>query len=122
MDFQLAGSLLATAVAVLYVVEILSQLSLLTRVMRALPVEVRARLPPHPRRPWLAVFGSTRFFLALFRYALRNDPQDPGEIAALKRKMRASAVREALFGVSLAVTVVLLLRHGWQPPWALLLS
>jgi hypothetical protein len=115
VDSEIAGSLIATAVAVPYVVEILSQVPLLARVMAALPAEVRAELPPHPRRPWLAVFGSTRFFLALFRYALRNDPRDPGDVAALKRKMRASAVREAVFGAVFAIVVLVLWRHGWRP-------
>jgi len=120
VDFQLAGWLIATAVALPYMVEIVGQVPLLTRVMRALPAEVRDRLPPHPRRPWLAMFGSARFFVALFRYALRSDAHDAPEIAALKAKMRASAKREALFGVGLVLTVVLLVRHGWQPPWTLL--
>src|SRR5437763_4251016 len=98
MDAQLRGTLIAAAAAVPYLWEIVAQLPLLTRVMAALPAETRATLPRHPRRPSLAVFGSTRFFLALFRFALRNDVTDSPEIAALKRRMRASAVREALFG------------------------
>ena len=97
MDAQLRGLLIASAVATPYVAEILRQVPLLTRVMSALPAEVRAGLPPHPRRPWLALFGSTRFFLALFRYALRTDP------------------REALFGVALIVVVIFLWRSGWRP-------
>jgi hypothetical protein len=63
------------------------------------------------------VFGSTRFFLALFRYALRRAPEDPVDIARLKGKMRASALREALFGVAFATVVVVLWRHGWRPAW-----
>ena len=117
MDFQLTGSLIAAVASVPYVVEILSQVPLLARVMSILPTDVRVGLPPHPQRPWLAVFGSARFFIALFRYALRTDPRDPGDVAALKRKMRASAVREALFGVGFVTVVVLLWRHGWRPPW-----
>ena len=61
-----------------------------------MPPATRAALPPHPRRPWLTVFGSVRFFLALFRWALRDAPDDPREILALKRKMRWSAFREAV--------------------------
>jgi hypothetical protein len=76
---------------------------------------VRAELPPHPRRPQLAVFGSARFFLGLFRYALRNDARDSGEMATLKRKMRASAVREAVYGMVFIVAVVVAWRHGWRP-------
>jgi hypothetical protein len=83
--------------------------------MSALPAEVRAELPPHPRRPQLAVFGSAALFLALFRYALRNNARDSGDIVALKRKMRASAVREALFGLVLIVAVVVAWRQGWRP-------
>jgi hypothetical protein len=115
VDFQLTGLLITAGVATPYVIEILRQVPLLARMMSALPVEVRAGLPPHPRRPWLALFGSPRFFLALFRYALRTDPRDPGEVVALKRKMRASAIREASFGVVLIVVVVLLWRVGWRP-------
>lgn len=115
MDFQLTGLLIAAGVATPYVIEILLQVPLLTRMMSALPAEVRVGLPRHPRRPWLALFGSTRFFLALFRYALRDDPGDGGEVLALKRKMRASALREGLFGVVLIVVVVALWRLGWRP-------
>ena len=115
MDVQLTGFLVVTVAALPYVVEILGQLPLLTRVMSALPAEVRAELPPHPRRPRLAVFGSARFFLALFRYALRTDPRDLGDIVELKRKMRASAFREALFGLIFIVAVVVAWRHGWRP-------
>lgn len=115
MDSQLTGLLLAGAVAIPYVVEILGQVPLLARLVSALPEEVRASLPRHPRRPWLAVFGSTRFFLALFRYALRNDRHDSAEVLALKHQMRASAIREALFGIALAIVVVALWRSGWRP-------
>jgi hypothetical protein len=115
VDVQLTGFLVVAVAALPYVVEILGQLPLLIRVMSALPAEIRAELPPHPRRPQLAVFGSARFFLALFRYALRTDPRDLGDIVALKRKMRASAVREALFGMVLILAVVVAWRHGWRP-------
>jgi hypothetical protein len=115
VDSQLVGLLIAGAVAVPYVVEILRQVPLLARAVSALPPEVRAGLPRHPRRAWLAPFGSARFFLALFGYVLRNDPQDGGEIRALKRQMRASAIREAVFGAALAIVVVALWRSGWRP-------
>jgi hypothetical protein len=117
VDFQLSGTLLVAVVALPYLVEILLQLPLLARFMSILPRETRAALPSHPRRPWLSVFGSTRFFLALFRFALRNQPSDTSEVTALKRKMRASALREALFGIALATTVILLWAHGWRPAW-----
>lgn len=115
VDVQLTGFLVLAVAALPYVVEILGQLPLLTRVMSALPAEVRAELPPHPRRPRLAVFGSARFFLALFRYALRTDTRDPDDAIALKRRMRASAIREALFGLVFMVAVIVEWRHGWRP-------
>jgi hypothetical protein len=111
------GLLIVIAVAIPYVTEILRQVPLLTRMVSALPDDVRAALPRHPRNPRRAVFGSARFFLALFRYALRNDPTDSADVAALKKEMRASAVREAVFGVALIATVAVLWRFGWRPPW-----
>jgi len=117
VDLDLAGTLIVSGLAIPYVVEILSQLPLLTRMMSALPPEVRARLPPHPARPWLAVFGSARFFIALFRYALRDGPTDSAEMIVLKKRARASAVREATFGVLLIAAVVGLWHLGWRPPW-----
>ena len=117
MDFELAGILIVAAVAIPYAIEILRQVPLLTRMMSALPADVRAALPRHPRNPRRAVFGSARFFLALFRYALRRDSADSAEVAVLKKKMRASAVREAVFGVALIATVATLWRSGWRPPW-----
>jgi len=115
MDSHLTGLLVVTAAAIPYVVEVLAQLPLLTRVMRALPEDLRARLPAHPRRPALAVFGSARFFLALFRLALRRDTTDGPELAALKRKLRASAAREAIFGVLFWVAAAVLWSRGWRP-------
>lgn len=115
VDVQLAGLLVVIVAALPYGIEILSQVPLLTRVMSALPADVRAELPPHPRRPQLAVFGSARFFIALFRYAFRDDARDTGELVTLKRKMRASAVREALFGMVFIAAVVMSWRHGWRP-------
>lgn len=115
MDVQLKSALIAGAAGLPYVIEVLWQWPLLTRVMRALPPEVRDRLPAHPRRAALAVFGSTRFFLALFRYALRNDANDGSEMQLLKRRMRASAAREGTFALLFAATVTVLWRHGWRP-------
>ncbi|MES1164288.1 MAG: hypothetical protein ABUR63_00905 [Verrucomicrobiota bacterium] len=115
MDLHLKGWLIATVAAGPYVVEVLGQVPLLTRVMRALPGKVREGLPAHPRRAGLAVFGSARFFLALFRYALRNDSDDGPEMEMLKRRMRASALREGTFALLFAATVSLLWRRGWRP-------
>ena len=120
MDQQVRWTLIAFGVAVPYVVEILWQVPLLARVMAALPARVRQSLPRHPRRPLWAVFGSTRFFLALFRWALREGPDEGPELLRLKRQMRASALREALFGGALLAVLVLAWRHGWRP--ALLLA
>jgi hypothetical protein len=117
MDLELSGTLILSGAAVPYVVEVLRQLPILTRVMAKLPPEVRARLPPHPRRPRLAVFGSARFFVALFRWALRRDAADSAEVAALKRQMRMSAAREAVSGTLLLAVFVVLVRAGWRPPW-----
>ena len=117
VDQTLRGSLILAAAAIPYVVEVLRQVPLQTRVIAALPPATRAALPPHPRRPWLTVFGSVRFFLALFRWALRDAPDDPREILLLKRKMRWSAFREALFGVGFVIVLVVLVRAGWRPIW-----
>jgi hypothetical protein len=117
VDVQLRGSLILAAAAVPYVVEILSQVPLQARVIATLPPEVRAALPPHPRRPWLTMFGSTRFFLALFRWALRTAADESPEIAALKRRMRWSAARELLFGALFFTVLGALLRSGWRPAW-----
>jgi len=117
MDFELTGLLIVTVVAVPYMVEILLQLPLLARMIAALPPEVRARLGRHPRHPRLGVFGSTPFFLRLFRYALHDDAGDTAEMAGLKRRARRSAIREAVFGLLLITTVVVLWRAGWRPPW-----
>lgn len=117
MDLQLAGSLILAAAALPYIVEVLRQVPLQVRVMAALPAGVRAGLPPHPRRGLLTVAGSVRFFLALFRYALRDGPDDSTQIAALKRAMRWSAVREWLFGAAFVATFIVLWRIGWRPVW-----
>ena len=117
MDQTLRGSLVVAAAAIPYVVEVLRQVPLQARVIAAMPPATRAALPPHPRRPSLTVFASTRFFLALFRWALRDLPDEPPDIAALKRKMRMSALREGVFAAGFAVVLVALVRSGWRPSW-----
>jgi len=120
MDAQVRWTLIVCGAAVPYLVEVSSQVPLLARVMAALPSEVRDSLPPHPRRPAWAVFGSARFFLALFRWARRDHAGDGQLLARLKRRMRASLLREALFGTALVVVVVVAWRHGWRPARLLL--
>jgi hypothetical protein len=117
VDQTLRGSLLLAAAALPYIVEVLRQIPLQVRVIAAMPRAARAALPPHPRRPWLTIFGSVRFFLVLFRWALRDAPEDSSEIVELKRKMRWSAFREALFGLGLATALVVLVTVGWRPLW-----
>jgi hypothetical protein len=114
-SFEVVGTYVVAAAAVPYVVEILAQLPLLARVMRALPEETRAALPPHPRHPWLAMFGSMRFFFALLRFARRDQPADSAELRALKRRIRATLFREAVFGVLFWGTVIALWVRGWRP-------
>ena len=114
---DLTGSLILLGAAMPYVVEVLCQVPLQVRVLAAMPPATRAALPPHPRRPWLTVFGSVRLFLALFRWALRDAPDDPPAVLALKRKMRWSAFREALFALGFVTALVLLVRAGWRPVW-----
>jgi len=96
---------------------VLRQVPLQARVIAALPPATRAALLPHPRHPWLTVAGSVRFFLALFRWALRDLPGETGEIRALKRKMRWSAFREALFAMGFVIVLVVLVKAGWRPLW-----
>jgi hypothetical protein len=117
MDLELAGYLVLAIVTIPYSVEVLRQVPLQVRVMAVMPPAVRAKLPPHPRRAWLTIGGSVRFFLALFRYALRDDPSDLLEMIELKRAMRRSALREGLFTAILAATVIVLWRIGWRPIW-----
>ncbi len=115
MDSQLVGSAIALVAALPYVIEVLSQVPLLTRLMEALPEETRAALPPHPRRSTRAVFGSARFFVALFWYALRDQAADGPALRRLKREVRASACREWLFATLLLAVAVVLWRSGWRP-------
>jgi hypothetical protein len=114
---DLTGSLILLGAAIPYVVEVLRQVPLQARVMAAMPPATRAALPPHPRRPWLTIFGSVRFFLALFRWALRDAPDEPREIRALKRKMRWSVFREASFALGFVTVLVVLVKAGWRPLW-----
>jgi len=117
MERDLLGTLLLGAVFLPYTIEVLWQLRLQARFLQALPESVRAALPPHPRRPWLAAAGSVRFFLALWRCARRDLPEDPGPVRALKRKIRASILREMIWGTSALGVIALLVTNGWRPIW-----
>lgn len=116
-DLQSLGLLLIAVVAAPYILEIVRQVPLLTRLLDALPAEQRARLGRHPRDARLGMFGSTLFFLRLGRITLRTDPNDSAELTALKRAVRRSIVRELIFGGLLLAAVLLLWRQGWRPPW-----
>jgi hypothetical protein len=115
MERVLLGWALFTLVSASYCAEILSQLPLLARYLRALPPTRRASFPRHPRDPRWAVFGSTRFFLAVFRDALRAAPDDGAELVLIKQRMRRSVLRELLGAVAVLATWTFLRSRGWQP-------
>jgi GrpB-like predicted nucleotidyltransferase (UPF0157 family) len=115
MDPFWPGWALFTLVSALYCAEILSQLPLLAKYLRALPPERRAALPRHPNDPRWAVFGSTRFFLVVFRDALRAVPGDGHELLLIKRRMRMSALRELVGAAATLGTWAFLRTHGWKP-------
>jgi hypothetical protein len=117
MDQTLIGTLILGVIFMPYVVEVLLQARLQARFLAVLPESTRARLPPHPRRPWLACIGSTRFFFALWRCIRRDLPDDPDPVLALKRKMRASVRRAIVWGLCSVGVFVALLAWGWRPFW-----
>ena len=117
MERDLLGTLLLAAVFVPYTLDVLGQVRLQARFLAALPAPVRAALPPHPRSPWLAVAGSTRFFFALWRCARRESPHDSDRVRALKREIRSSVLRDLVYFASGSVLVVALVASGWRPVW-----
>jgi hypothetical protein len=117
MDLSLLGTLILAALALPYTVEVFYQVWLQAQFLAVLPPSVRAGLPSHPRRPWLSFLASLRFQMALLRYALRDLPEDPRLVAAWKRRMRASIVRESIFVGGLIVSTIVLLAYGWRPIW-----
>ena len=117
MDRQLAGSIVLGVALVPYLIEVFVQLRLQARFLAALPAPVRAALPRHPRHPWLACVGSTRFFLALWRCFRADADDDPTSVRALKRSMRASLKREIVWAVGGASALLGLVSQGWRPPW-----
>jgi hypothetical protein len=114
---ELVGMLVVAVAVTPYVIEVLSQLKLQARFMAALPDEARAKLPPHPRSPWLVGAGSIRFYLALWRLVRRDVDGDAPLILELKRRIRASLRRELGFALGAALVITLLLVAGWRPPW-----
>jgi hypothetical protein len=117
MDTQLARTLVAGAIFVPWVVEVLFQVRLLKRFLEALPPEERAALPPHPRRALLGFLGSTRFHLAVWRSFRRDRVGDSGALAALKGHMRDSLWRELGWASAGVATLTVLVSRGWRP-WA----
>lgn len=117
MDWALLGGLLLAVSFIPWVVEVCWQLRLQALFVAALPPEVRAALPRHPRRPWLAFLGSPRFQLAFWRYARRELPGDPDPVIALKRRMRASLRRELVWSLGGFAVLGALAAAGWRPVW-----
>jgi hypothetical protein len=115
MDRSLLGSLIVGLAFLPWAVEVLFQVKLQARFLAALPPATRAALPPHPRRPWLAFLSSARFHLALWRYARRDLPEDPDDVLALKRQVRASLRRELVWAVTGIGVAVVMLACGWRP-------
>jgi hypothetical protein len=115
MDRSLLGTLIAGLAFLPWIVEVFLQVRLQTRFLQALPVEARAALPRHARRPMLALLSGPRFELALWRAWRRDAPDDPPAVLALKASMRRSLRREIAWAAS-GLTIVALLAHaGWRP-------
>jgi len=117
MDRELLGSIVLGAAFLPYAVEVFVQLRLQARLLAALPEPVRASLPAHPRRPWLACVGSMRFFLALWGCFRADAAGDSPRVRTLKRHMRASLNRELVWAVGSAGVLLGLLCQGWRPLW-----
>jgi hypothetical protein len=117
MDLTLVGTLALGAAFLPYVIEVMWQARLLARFLGVLPEPARAALPPHPSKPWLAVAGSTRFFLAVWRSFRRDVPDDPAPVTTLKRKMRGSVRRMPVWAACACAMLAVLFRLGWRPVW-----
>jgi hypothetical protein len=115
IDRKLLGLLILGVAFLPWIVEVFYQVRLQARFLAAMPPDARAALPAHPKRPALAFLSSTRFHLALWRYARRDLPGEPPDVAALKRQVRASLRREALWLVGGLAAVVFLVAKGWRP-------
>ena len=117
MDRTLVGTLVLAPLVLLYTVEVFHQVWLQARFLEAIPAEVRAAFPPHPKRAFFSFFASLRFQFAVLRYARGKSPGDTAITAHWKRRMRASMVREVSLQISLAIATGILLWLGWRPVW-----
>jgi hypothetical protein len=115
MDRSLLGLLIIGVAFLPWIVEVFYQVGLQARFIAAMPPDARAALPAHPRRPALAFLSSARFHLAFWRYARRDLPEDPPDVAALKRQVRASLRREFFWLAGGLATVAYLVARGWRP-------
>jgi hypothetical protein len=117
MDRALVETVILGAAFVPWLVEVFFQLRLQARFLAALPEPMRAALPRHPRRPALAFLGSWRFQMAFWRCIRRDLPGDAADIAALKRRMRATMRREAVWVSGGVAVLAVLIAVGWRPEW-----
>jgi len=115
MDRSSVGLFVLAPLVLLYTVEVFYQVWLQARFLEAIPAEVRAAFPRHPRRTLFSFFASLRFQFAVLRYARVNLPDDTVVTAHWKRRMRASMVRESILLSCFAVAVGVLLAVGWRP-------
>jgi hypothetical protein len=83
-----------------WVYEVVVQTIVQARLVRALPKEERASLPPHPS-PHRLFLASEAFFVAFVRLVLEDDrPGDPETVARLKARLRTSLRRELKLGLA----------------------
>jgi hypothetical protein len=115
MDLTLVGTLALAPLVLLYTIEVFYQVWLQARFLEAIPPDVRAAFPRHPKRALFSFFASLRFQFAVLRYARLNLPDDAPLTTYWKRRMRASMVRELILQACLAVTTGVLVWLGWRP-------
>jgi hypothetical protein len=116
-DRATVGTLVLAPLVLLYTIEVFYQVWLQARFLEAIPQDVRARFPRHPRRALFSFFASLRFQIAVLRYARLNLPDDTPLTTYWKRRMRASMLRESILLGCLTVSTGVLLWLGWRPPW-----
>jgi hypothetical protein len=117
MDRTLVGTLALAPLVLLYTAEVFYQVWLQARFLEAIPADVRAAFPPHPRRALFSFFASLRFQFAVLRYARIHLPDDTAVTTHWKHRMRASMLREVILQACLIVTTGILLWLGWRPTW-----